>query len=57
MIVAALRISLLALTMIPWTAAWQASDAAARHALVIGNGACPFDPLDNPATSGRRHVQ
>ncbi len=33
-----------------WT---QAADAAARHALVIGNGAYPFSPLDNPRNDAR----
>jgi TPR repeat protein len=52
-IAAAGRVSLLALGLIVAGAAWQATDAAARHALVIGNGAYPFQPLDNPRNDAR----
>jgi hypothetical protein len=52
-IVGAGRVSLLALAFILGSAAWHATDAAARHALVIGNGAYPFDPLDNPRNNAR----
>jgi TPR repeat protein len=52
-IVAAGRISLLALVMIGATATWQATNAAARHALVVGNGAYAFAPLDNPRNDAR----
>jgi TPR repeat protein len=52
-IVAAGRISLLALVVVISAAAWQATNAAARHALVVGNGAYGFAPLDNPRNDAR----
>ena len=47
------RISLLALALTLAAAAWQGVDAAARHALVVGNGAYGFAPLDNPINDAR----
>ena len=47
------RISLLGLTLTFAAAAWQGADAAARHALVVGNGAYGFAPLANPINDAR----
>jgi uncharacterized protein len=52
-IVAGRHLSLLALAVIVGIWASQAAEAAARHALVIGNGAYSFAPLDNPRNDAR----
>jgi TPR repeat protein len=51
--IGAVRISLLALALTVAATAWQGVDAAARHALVVGNGAYGFEPLDNPINDAR----